>query len=103
MAEGFTPMAPITVADAATATVKVHLAASKRDLEIPTNLSILDALEAQGLKPKVGCRMGVCHSCVCTRAEGTTLDMQTGEQDAQPGMDVRICMTRARTDLTLDL
>ena len=63
----------------------------------------LDALEAQGLKPKVGCRMGVCHSCVCTRAEGTTLDLQTGEQDAQPGIDVRICMTRARTDLTLDL
>ena len=96
-------MAPITVADAATATVKVHLTASQRDLEIPTNLSILDALEAQGLKPKVGCRMGVCRTCVCTRTEGTTLDMQTGEQDAQPGMDVRICMTRARTDLTLDL
>ncbi len=103
MAEGFTPMAPITVADAATATVKVHLAASGRDLDIPTNLSILDALEAQGLKPKVGCRMGVCRTCVCTRTEGTTLDMQSGEQDAQPGIDVRICMTRARTDLTLDL
>jgi len=103
MAEGFTPMAPITVADAATATVKVHLTASQRDLEIPTNLSILDALEAQGLKPKVGCRMGVCRTCVCTRTEGTTLDLQTGEQDAQPGIDVRICMTRARTDLTLDL
>ena len=102
-AEGFTPVAPITVADAATATVKVHLAASGRDLEIPTNLSILDALEAQGLKPKVGCRMGVCRTCVCTRTEGTTLDMQSGEQDAQPGIDVRICMTRARTDLTLDL
>jgi len=103
MAEGFTPAAPITVTDAATATVKVHLTASQRDLEIPTNLSILDALEAQGIRPKVGCRMGVCHTCVCTRAEGTTLDMQTGEQDAQPGMDVRICMSRARTDLTLDL
>lgn len=103
MAEGFTPMAPISVADAATATVKVHLSASGRDLEIPTNLSILDALEAQGLKPKVGCRMGVCHTCVCTRMDGATLDMQTGEQDAQPGMDVRICMSRARTDLTLDL
>lgn len=102
-AEGFTPVAPITVADAATATVKVHLAVSGRDLEIPTNLSILDALEAQGLKPKVGCRMGVCRTCVCTRTEGTTLDMQSGEQDAQPGIDVRICMTRARTDLTLDL
>lgn len=103
MAEGFTPQAPISVSDAATATVKVHLTASGRDLEIPTNLSILDALEAQGLKPKVGCRMGVCRTCVCTRTEGTTLDMQTGEQDAQPGIDVRICMSRARTDLTLDL
>lgn len=103
MAEGFTPMAPLSVADAATPTVRVRLSASQRDLEIPTHMTLLDALEAQGLKPKVGCRMGVCHTCVCTRTEGTTLDMQTGEQDAQPGIDVRICMTRARTDLTLDL
>ncbi|MDE2401825.1 MAG: ferredoxin reductase [Burkholderiales bacterium] len=103
LAEGFTPSAPLSVADAETATVHVHLARSGRDLEIPTNLSILDALEAQGLKPKVGCRMGVCHTCVCTRTSGTTLDMQTGEQDAQPDMDVRICMSRARTDLSLDL
>ena len=91
------------MADAATPTVRVRLSASQRDLEIPTHMTLLDALEAQGLKPKVGCRMGVCHTCVCTRTEGTTLDMQTGEQDAQPGIDVRICMTRARTDLTLDL
>lgn len=102
-AEGFTPPPLVPVGEAATATVRVHLNRSGRDLEIPTSLSLLDALEAQGLKPRSGCRMGVCHTCVCTRTAGATLDLQTGKQEAEPGIDVRLCVTHARTDLSLDL
>lgn len=101
--EGFTPPTLAKVEAAATATVRVHLARSGKDLEVPTTLSLLDALEAQGFKPRSGCRMGVCHTCSCTRTAGTTLDMQSGQQSGEPGIDVRLCMCTARTDLTLDL
>ena len=65
--------------------------------------SLLEALEAQGLNPPSGCRMGVCHTCVCQRHSGTTLDTLTGERNAEPDMAVRLCVSRACSDLSLDL
>jgi ferredoxin-NADP reductase len=104
MAEGFTPSAPaINAPDAVTRTVRVHLNRSGRNLAVSTGMSLLEALEAHGLNPQHGCRMGVCHTCACTRTAGTTVDTQTGEQDTETGMDVRLCVSRACTDLSLDL
>lgn len=101
-AEGFTP--PVVQADASgPATVQVALRRSGQTVKLPTTLSLLEALEQAGFKPHHGCRMGVCHTCVCVRHEGTTQDLQDGHLDAETGREVRLCVSRARTDLTLDL
>jgi len=104
MAEGFTPSAPanLPMADD-TAAVTVSLTRSGRTLTVPSGTSLLEALEAQGLNPPSGCRMGVCHTCVCQRHSGTTLDTLTGERSAEPDMAVRLCVSRACSDLSLDL
>lgn len=102
MGEGFT--APSLAADASgPATVEVNLRKSLRTVTVATGVSLLEALEAAGLNPQHGCRMGVCHTCACTRASGTTLNLQTGALESENGMDMRLCMSRARTHLTLDL
>ena len=67
-AEGFTPAAPAVEAPAST--VRVRLQRSGRELSISTGLSLLEALEQQGLNPPSGCRMGICHTCVCPRLDG---------------------------------
>lgn len=103
-AEGFTPSTPAAAPDAAeAATVEVSLTRSGRTLSVSSGTSLLEALEAQGLNPPSGCRMGVCHTCVCQRHSGTTLDTQTGERSAEPDMAVRLCVSRACSDLSLDL
>ena len=104
VAEGFTPAAPVSLPTATEArTVRVTLQRTGRELQLSTGLSLLDALEAEGLNPPSGCRMGVCHTCVCPRVEGTTQDMQSGDTQSENNMAVRLCISRACTDLTLDL
>lgn len=104
VAEGFTPAAPVSLPTATEArTVRVTLQRTGRELQLSTGLSLLDALEAEGLNPPSGCRMGVCHTCVCPRVEGTTQDMQSGDTQSESNMAVRLCISRACTDLTLDL
>ncbi|MFA5939728.1 MAG: ferredoxin reductase [Sinimarinibacterium sp.] len=98
--EAFTP--PVLHSDVA-GTVRVALRASGRTLEIPAGQALLPALEAQGLKPAYGCRMGICNTCACGKFEGTTQDLNSGDLDAEPSSALRLCVSRACTDLTLDL
>ena len=105
VAEGFTPIAPAgpTTTQEGARTVRVNLQRSGRSLQVSTGLSLLEALEGQGLNPPSGCRMGICHTCVCPRIEGTTEDMHSGDRQSEGDMAVRLCVSRACTDLTLDL
>jgi ferredoxin-NADP reductase len=102
LAEGFTPSAPATDATGTT-TVRVQLLKSQRALEVSSGQSLLAALEAQGLNPPSGCRMGICHSCVCTKHEGTVQDTLTGDRDTEPDTSIRLCVSRACTDISLDI
>lgn len=104
VAEGFTPppvVAPTEPAEATT--VQVHLQRSGRTLAVRTDETLLQALEAQGLNPPSGCRMGICHTCSCPRVDGRTQDSLTGELTQEATQPVRLCVSRACTNLTLDL
>ncbi len=83
--------------------VALTLSRSGRTLTVPRDASLLEALEAQGLRPASGCRMGICNTCACTRREGITRDTQTNARSGEPDATVRLCISAAATDLTLDL
>lgn len=99
-AESFTP--PSFGSDAA-GTVRVHLSRAGRTLEVPAGVSLLAALEAQGLQPEYGCRMGICNTCACGKSAGTTQDMSNGDISTEPESALRLCISRATTDVTIDL
>ncbi|MFT4248080.1 MAG: ferredoxin reductase [Pseudomonas sp.] len=99
-AEAFTPALPLAGEDGE---VEVELARSGRRLRLPRGLSLLEGLEAQGLKPKHGCRMGICNSCACARQSGATRHVLTGERSDEPAVPVRLCVSAPSTDLILDL
>ena len=101
-AESFTP-ATAVANGTASETVKVFLSASRRTLEVPVGVSLLSALEAQGVQPDYGCRMGICNTCACGKAVGVTQDMSNGDISHEPTSALRLCISRATTDLTLDL
>jgi len=98
-AEAFTPPAASELAG----TVQLTLARSGRQLTVPRGQSLLDSLEAQGIKPKHGCRMGICNTCTCTRMSGGTRHLRTGEEQGEPAHPLRICINAPTTDLVLDL
>ena len=103
-AEAFTPpVLDATAMAVETGTVQVELRRSGRTLELPRGTSLLDALEAEGLRPASGCRMGICNTCVCGKVSGVTRHTLTGEHAAEPATQVRLCVNSASTDLILEL
>jgi ferredoxin-NADP reductase len=86
-----------------TGEVEVHLARSGRTLTLSRGQSLLEGLEAQGIKPTHGCRMGICNTCACGRTSGTTRHTLTGDRSSEPSSQVRLCVSAPATDLILDL
>ena len=82
----------------------VHLAKSGRSFEIPKDVSILDALRAEGIHVSSSCESGTCGSCrtrlISGDVEHRDLVLSEQEHDTQ----IMICVSRAREgDLVLDL
>ena len=83
--------------------VNITLTQSKQVLTIPKGQSILASLEQQNVKPKHGCRMGICNKCACNKVEGSTQNMVNGLQNTEPGNLLKICVNSAQSDLVIDL
>ena len=83
--------------------VEVRLARSGRTVQLSRGQSLLEGLEAQGIRPRHGCRMGICNTCACGRQSGTTRQLLTGDLSSEPSSQVRLCISAPSTDLILDL
>ena len=99
-AEAFTP--PLRVVEDS-GNVQVTLAASGRTLTLARGQSLLIALEAEGLKPASGCRMGICNTCACGKSSGATRNLNTGDVAEEPVSALKLCISSAVSDLVLDL
>lgn len=99
-AEAFT--LPEPAADAV-GSVRVHLAASGRTLELPRGRPLLVSLEENGIRPIYGCRMGICNTCACGKLDGATQNLRTGTRCDEPEQALRLCVSGPCSDLTLDL
>ena len=100
-AEAFTP--PTFTPSESKGTVTVMLAKSNRVITVASGQPLLAALEEQGIKPQHGCRMGICNTCACGKRDGLTRDLRNGGESAGPDSNLRICISSAQSDLTLDL
>jgi ferredoxin-NADP reductase len=65
--------------------------------------NLLATAEAAGLKPASGCRMGICHTCTCTKVSGIVRDKVTGQVDDRPGSRIRLCVSEPLGPVTLEL
>ena len=83
--------------------VSVALVRGGQEFESLGTASLLDQAEAAGLAPKHGCRIGICRSCQCIKRSGTVQHLHTGELSSAPNELIRLCVSAARTDLSLEL
>lgn len=65
--------------------------------------ALLDDAEAAGLRPRSGCRRGVCQSCKVRKRSGVTADLRTGRLSSDADEWVSLCVSAARSPLVLDL
>jgi len=80
----------------------VQFARSKRRLS-GDKRSLLEQAEASGLNPKSGCRMGICQSCKCTKLEGVTRDLRTGELSTDSNVQIQICVSVPVGNVSIDI
>ncbi|ENU36903.1 ferredoxin reductase [Acinetobacter parvus] len=83
--------------------INVTLTQSNKTIAIPKGQSILSSLEHQGIKPKHGCRMGICNKCACTKVQGATKNLLNGSANHEPSQLLKICVNSAQSDLVIDL
>ncbi len=101
--EAFSQPALIDATNSDAPPVQIRLTRSQRTVSVPVGQPLLAALEAQGIYPASGCRMGICNTCVCIKQAGTTEHIRDKEQNSEAGASIRICVSSARSDLSLDL
>lgn len=86
-----------------TGLVQLNLLASGRTVKVARGQPLLEALEAHGIKPPSGCRMGLCNTCACGKRSGGTRHLPTGVEAHEPASSLKLCIHSATTDLDLDL
>lgn len=101
-AEAFSP--PKSVADSGEgeAFFELSLSRSRRTLTVSSRQSLLEALEDAGMSVPSGCRMGICNSCSCQQSGGESQNQLNGASLRGQGA-LRLCVSRARSDLELNL
>ncbi len=68
-----------------------------------TSQTLLELAETAGLKPITGCRMGVCHQCICQKKRGVIYNTLT-QAFSDPGQEeVQLCVSVAVGDVVLEL
>lgn len=85
----------------------ITASAARRRLDAADGETVLAAAERQDLRPRVGCRRGVCHRCAVAMTAGTVLDTRDGRSVtvAAGGAErlVQICVVAPAGDITIDL
>jgi ferredoxin-NADP reductase len=82
---------------------EIRCTRSERVFTAAGDTPLLVAAEHGGLRPRYGCRMGICHTCSCVKRSGTVENLRTGEISSEPGERIQLCISRARSDCTLEL
>ncbi|MDI3289681.1 ferredoxin reductase [Polyangium sp. 15x6] len=81
----------------------IHLGRSKRSITTTGRGTLLDELEQAGERLEYGCRMGICNTCRCAKRSGVVENVLTGAISNEPDDVIRLCVSVARSDLTLAL
>lgn len=104
--ERFVASAPSASPEQAAAVFTVVLRRSGLSLQVPSDRSILEVIEANGIKVPFGCREGLCRTCETTVHEGEVehRDYVLSMDERTSGRAMMICVSRARSPaLVLDL
>lgn len=94
-----------TAALDAGAQFRVRLGSDGRTLDVPSGVSMLEALEGDGIEVPNLCRQGVCGECRIPVTGGTPLhrDHYLSDEEKRAGDVIMPCVSRAEAGCTLEV
>jgi stearoyl-CoA 9-desaturase NADPH oxidoreductase len=95
------PMAAVVRGDGAAC--RLVFARSKLEKQGEGGVALLEQAERAGLRPKHGCRMGICRTCTCRKLTGTVRNTLTGEISSRDDEPIQLCVSAPLSDVSLDL
>jgi stearoyl-CoA 9-desaturase NADPH oxidoreductase len=84
-------------------TITYEQAGYQSKVDPSNNASLLELAEKDQLKPLSGCRMGVCHQCVCEKTSGRVYNMKTGSISDSGQEEIQLCISKPIDSVTLKL
>ncbi|MCD8524074.1 MAG: ferredoxin reductase [Saccharospirillaceae bacterium] len=90
-------------ADATDTLVAFRRSAITADVAAQPAQTLLEVAEQAGLRPVSGCRIGVCHQCICKKESGVVFNTKTGAYSDTGSEEIQLCISVAASDLILDL
>jgi ferredoxin-NADP reductase len=102
LSEAFTPP-KIKAANTEITQYDVYLRRQGLNLRVSNQLPLLEQLESAGVSVASGCRQGICNTCTCVRNSGTTADAFSGAVGNEPSQIIKLCVSRAASNIELDL
>lgn len=88
--------------EAGTAGSSIMLAKTQQTLTATGEKTLLEIAEHAGLKPKFGCRIGVCHECKCTKTSGRVMNTVTGELVSEEQRQIQACISIPVGDVEIE-
>jgi ferredoxin len=82
---------------------RVRFVRSGCEADAGGDTDLLRVAEDAGLRPRHGCRMGICHSCTATLRRGCVRDLRNGSIIDEPGTGIQICVCAAAGNVDLEL
>jgi len=72
-----------------------YLSSNKQVQFNPNDLpqTLLDLAEQEGLKPVSGCRIGVCHQCICKKKQGRVYNTKTKQYSDTGAEEIQLCLS----------
>ncbi len=65
--------------------------------------TLLDLAEGAALKPVTGCRIGVCHQCICKKESGVVYNSKTKTYSDTGQEEIQLCVSVPVADVVLAL
>ena len=81
----------------------VLFARSNKQFENKQNQTLLELAESNQLNPVSGCRMGVCHQCICQKKSGVVYNTKTKTYSDTGAQEIQLCISVPVNDVVLDL
>lgn len=82
---------------------RLHLEKSEKSIACSGEDTLLEEIEKTGMKPKAGCRRGICHTCKVSKKQGRIQNTDTGEISDDGEEIIRICISQPVSDVKLNL